>query len=89
MPPAQITVVYPMSELRGDDVSPLRSWTRDQTLARDRYRVIAAFHAADHAHAATIESLLGPHDEKLPVPEGTAGGFSRLGSRAQERRGWC
>jgi GT2 family glycosyltransferase len=64
-----LTVIYPMIELRGEDVvSPLRSWTREQTFARDRYRVIAAHSEADRAQATAIESLLGPNDELLAVP---------------------
>jgi hypothetical protein len=47
--PAEITVIYPMIELRGDPTAPLRSWTREQTLARERYRVIAVFAEADRA----------------------------------------
>ncbi len=30
--PAELTVIYPLIELREDTISPLRSWTRDQTL---------------------------------------------------------
>jgi hypothetical protein len=67
--PAEITVIYPMIELRGDPTAPLRSWTREQTLARERYRVIAVFAEADRAQAAAMEPLLGPNDELLPVPE--------------------
>jgi hypothetical protein len=66
---AEITVIYPVIELRGDMISPLRSWTREQTLARERYRVIAVFGEADRAQAAAIEPLLGPNDELLPVPD--------------------
>jgi hypothetical protein len=57
--PAELTVIYPLIELREDTISPLRSWTRDQTLARERYRVIAVFAEADRAQAAAMEPLLG------------------------------
>ncbi len=60
--PAELTVIYPLIELREDTISPLRSWTRDQTLARERYRVIAVFAEADRAQAAAMEPLLGPND---------------------------
>ena len=66
---AEITVIYPMIEMRGDMISPLRSWTREQTLARTRYRVIVAFGEADRAQATALEPLLGPNDELLPVPD--------------------
>src|SRR5262245_26663807 len=78
----QITVIYPMIELRGDRISPLRSWTREQTLARDRYRVIAVFGEADRAQATAMEPLLGPNDELLPVPER---GFAELLNAATAR----
>jgi hypothetical protein len=58
-----------MIELRGDMISPLRSWTREQTLARERYRVIAVFAEVDRAQATAMEPLLGPNDELLPVPD--------------------
>jgi hypothetical protein len=67
--PAEITVIYPMIELREDIISPLRSWTREQTLARERYRVIAVFAEVDRAQATALEPLLGPNDELLPVPD--------------------
>ena len=67
--PAELTVIYPLIELREDTISPLRSWTRHQTLARERYRVIAVFAEADRAQAAAMEPLLGPNHELLPVPD--------------------
>ena len=65
---AAITVIYPVYELRGDVVSPLRSWTREQTLVRDRYRVLAVCGETHREHAAVLQSLLGPNDELLQVP---------------------
>ncbi len=85
--PAEITVIYPMIELRGDPIAPLRSWTREQTLARERYRVIAVFAEADRAQAAAMEPLLGPNDELLPVPDSSFPALMNAGT-ARARTPW-
>jgi hypothetical protein len=64
----QLTVVYPGTELRGQASKHLRTWTHDQTLARDQYRVVAAFADTDHSIEREIEPLLGPSDELVSVP---------------------
>jgi len=66
---AEMTVIYPLIELREETMSALRSWTQGQTLARERYRMIAVFAEADRAQAAAMAPLLGPNDELLPVAE--------------------
>jgi hypothetical protein len=80
----EITVIYPMIELRRhrEVISPLRSWTQEQTCARDRYRVIAAFAEDDREQAAAMGPLLGPDDELLAVPDG---GFAALVNAAVAR----
>ena len=65
---AQITVVYPITELRAEAADCLRTWTHGQTLARERYRVVAAFDGTDASQHPELLSLLGPGDELLPVP---------------------
>jgi len=85
--PAEITVIYPLIELREDLISPLRSWTREQTLARERYRVIAVFAEADRAQAAALEPLLGPNDELLPVPDRSFAAMVNAGT-ARARTAW-
>jgi len=85
--PAELTVIYPLIELREDTISPLRSWTRDQTLARERYRVIAVFAEADRAQAAAMEPLLGPNDELLPVPDSSFPALMNAGT-ARARTPW-
>jgi hypothetical protein len=84
---AQITVIYPLYDLRGDPVFPVRAWTQEQTLPRDRYRVILAFDEADHAKAAELEPLLGPDDELLTVPGGDYGTLLRAAA-ARVRTPW-
>ena len=84
---AELTVIYPLIELREDTSSPLRSWTRDQTFARERYRVIAVFAEADRAQAEAMEPLLGPNDELLPVPERSFAAMLNAGT-ARARTSW-
>src|SRR5712691_2776617 len=84
---AEITVIYPLIELREDTISPLRSWTREQTLARERYRVIAVFAEADRAQAAAMEPLLGSNDEWLPVPDRSFAAMMNAGT-ARARTAW-
>jgi hypothetical protein len=76
-----------MIELRGDPIAPLRSWTREQTLARERYRVIAVFAEADRAQAAAMEPLLGPNDELLPVQDRSFPALMNAGT-ARARTPW-
>jgi hypothetical protein len=82
-----ITVIYPVHELRGDFVSPLRSWTREQTLARDRYRVLVVCGEADRGHTAAMQSLLGPNDEWLQV-RGRGYGLLLNAGSARVRTPW-
>ena len=84
---AAITVIYPVHELRGDFISPLRSWTREQTLARDRYRVLVVCGEADRGHTAAMQSLLGPNDEWLQV-RGRGYGLLLNAGSARVRTPW-
>ena len=84
---AEITVIYPLIELREDMISPLRSWTQGQTLARERYRVIAVFAEVDRAQASAMEPLLGPNDELLPVPDRSFAALINAGT-ARARTPW-
>jgi hypothetical protein len=84
---AEITVIYPLIELREDMISPLRSWTQGQTLARERYRVIAVFAEVDRAQARAMEPLLGPNDELLPVPDRSFAALINAGT-ARARTPW-
>ena len=84
---AEITVIYPLIELREDTMAPLRSWTQGQTLARERYRVIAVFAEADRAQAAAMALLLGPNDELLPVADRSFAALINAGT-ARARTPW-
>ena len=67
-PDPLLTVVYPIIDVRGRADAPVRSWTDGQTLARDRYRVVAAFDDTTPSQEREVEPLLCPRDELLRVP---------------------
>ncbi len=77
---ALITVVYPLIHVRGRVGSRVRTWTRDQTLARERYRVVVASDGADPSQEREAEALLGPHDELVRAPGAPDAGLWNAGA---------
>jgi hypothetical protein len=65
---AQITVVYPIFDLRGQAADRVRTWTHGQTLARDCYRMVVASGSTDPSQEREVAQLLGPGDELFRVP---------------------
>jgi hypothetical protein len=65
---AQITLVYPIFDLRGQGADRVRTWTHDQTLSRERYRVVVASGDANTSQEREVEQLLGSGDELVRVP---------------------
>jgi hypothetical protein len=65
-----VTVVYPLTVVRGRAADRVRTWTHGQTLARERYRVVVASDGADPAQDREAQGLLGPSDTFLRVPGG-------------------
>ena len=65
---AQITVVYPIFDLRGQAADRVRTWTHSQTLARECYRVVVASGSTDTSQEREVAQLLGPGDELFRVP---------------------
>ena len=65
---AQITVVYPIFDLRGQAADRVRTWTHGQTLSRERYRVVIASGSTDTSQEREVGRLLSPGDELLRVP---------------------
>jgi hypothetical protein len=57
-----ITVVYPISDVRGRAVDRVRTWTSAQTLSRERYRVLVVSDGADVSQEREVEPLLGAQD---------------------------
>jgi hypothetical protein len=64
----QLTVLYPMFDLRGRAADRVRTWTHEQTLARDRYRLVVVSDGTAAAQEHDVAGLLGPHDELLRLP---------------------
>ncbi len=67
------TVVYPLHDTRGRAAERLATWSRRQTLARDRYRVIAVLTDELSAEEQEVKALLDPQDAVLRLPDGTDG----------------
>jgi hypothetical protein len=55
---ADITVIYPAFDIRGSLSERLRTWACDQTLARDRYRIVVGVDSASPLQAREAEALL-------------------------------
>jgi hypothetical protein len=65
---AELAVVYPMFDLRGRAADRVRTWTHEQTLPREGYRVVVVSDATAAAEEPEVAGLLAPHDELLRVP---------------------
>jgi hypothetical protein len=65
---AQITVVFPIIDVRGRAANHVRRWTHQQTLPRECYRVVAASNDATDPQIPEVAPLLGPHDELFHAP---------------------
>lgn len=58
----EIAVLIPLIDPRGDAAAYLRSWTDNQTLARDRYQVVVASDGVHRGVERALRPLLVPHD---------------------------
>ena len=67
------TVVYPLHDTRGRAAERLATWTRRQTLPRERYRVIVVVTDEHAAEEQEVRALLEPQDTVLRLPDGTDG----------------
>jgi len=65
---AQITVVFPIIDVRGRAADHVRRWTHQQTLPRECYRMVAASDDATDSQIREVALLLGPHDELFHAP---------------------
>jgi hypothetical protein len=63
-----IAVLVPLEDSRGDVATHLRSWTHEQTLARERFQVIVASADADPAGERAVADLLAPGDALVRTP---------------------
>jgi hypothetical protein len=58
----EISVLIPLADARGDATEHLRTWTHDQTLARDRYQVVLTSDGEEPEVERAVARLLEPHD---------------------------
>ena len=65
--PPHLTVVYPVTDVRGHAAEHLSAWTTGQKLEDSRYVVIAVVESGD-AEAEAMRKVLRPQDILLPVP---------------------
>jgi hypothetical protein len=66
-----LAVVIPLEDPRGDVVDHLRTWTRSQTLARDRFQVVLGADGRHPDFERRVAGELGPQDELVSIPHGT------------------
>ncbi len=66
-PPPGFSVIYPEIDVRGSVAERLRAWTADQTLSRNRYRVVVVL-TPDSEEEEAIQKLLGPEDKIIQEP---------------------
>src|SRR4051812_31815934 len=80
-PAPLLTVVYPIIDVRGRAGDRVRTWTHAQTLARSRYRVVAAFDGTAPEQDREVAALLGPQDELISVPGANDAALWNAGAR--------
>src|SRR5262245_17034183 len=80
----EISVVFPLVDARGDPQERVRTWTHRQTLARDRYQVIAVGDGSDPRMEAQVASLLASHDRLIRHPTRNFIELYDVGIRAAE-----
>ena len=74
MSSVEIAVIVPLEDPRGDVDEHLRGWTDRQTLARDRYQLVAGADGRHPEFERAVSELLQPQDEIVRVPGGTSSG---------------
>jgi hypothetical protein len=62
-----ITVIYPLFDLRGRTADVLRTWTEQQTLSRQHYRVCVLSSGEDRSNEHALP--LGDSDQLIEVPK--------------------
>jgi hypothetical protein len=70
----EIAVIVPLEDPRGDVVEHLRDWTDRQTLARERYQLVAGADGRHPDFERAVSEILQPQDEIVRVPERTSNG---------------
>ncbi|MBL8835457.1 MAG: glycosyltransferase [Alphaproteobacteria bacterium] len=67
---ALLTVIFPTFDLRGRAADRVRKWAREQSLAREHYRVNVVVDDAAAAETDALQALLGPGDRLIRVRAG-------------------
>jgi len=70
----EIAVIVPLEDPRGDVVEHLRGWTDRQTLARERYQLVAGADGRHPDFERAVSEILRPQDEIVRVPDGGSSG---------------
>jgi hypothetical protein len=70
----EVAVVIPLEDPRGDVVEHLRTWTRDQTLSRDRFQVVLGADGRHPEFERRVADELAPQDSVVSVPSAAAMG---------------
>ena len=78
----EVAVVVPLDDPRGDVVEHLRTWTREQTLERGRFQVVASADGEHSEFARRIVGELAPHDRLVTVPGANLMGLYDAAARA-------
>ena len=78
---AQLSVVIPLTDARGDAVDHLRTWTHEQTQSRSDFQVVIVSDGEAPGVDRDVAALLGPHDRFEVV---TGGEMIELWNRAAE-----
>jgi hypothetical protein len=77
-----ITVVVPLIDTRGDAAEHILSWTREQSLARERYQVIVASPPGVPELERQVSAVLSTHDRLLLVDTDEVGLYDAAAAQA-------
>src|SRR5947207_8336915 len=83
---AQLTVIYPMLDLRGRAADHVGTWTRGQTLARDQYRVLVVHDGTQVSPERDLAPLFDSSDKLVCVPGANDAGLWNAGARNTQSR---
>ena len=64
----EVAVILPLEDPRGDIVEHIATWTRGQTLPRDRYQVVVSANGEHPDFERGVAELLAPQDQLVVEP---------------------
>jgi hypothetical protein len=77
----ELAVVVPLENPRGDMAKHLRTWTQDQTLARERYQVIVGASGEYPDAERRLAEQLAPQDAVVPAADPSLFGLYEAAAR--------